>query len=92
MMQTFMVIVFIVGQTKGEELIPITDVAIRETYYTDSVNINNLNDKVYYALTSLDERYNQSEQCQTIEVFKPQTIPPMHPSLLKESLKQARIL
>ena len=57
-------IVFYRGQTKGEELIPITDVAIRETYYTDSVNINNLNDKVYYALTSLDERYNQSEQCQ----------------------------
>jgi fibronectin type III domain protein len=71
------------GQTKGEELIPITDVAIRETYYTDSVNINNLNDKVYYALTSLDERYNQSEQCQTIEVFKPQTIPPTAPIIIK---------
>lgn len=64
------------GQTRGEELIPITDLAIRETYYTDSVNINNLNDKVYYALTSLDERYNQSGQCETIEVSKPQTIPP----------------
>lgn len=67
------------GQTKGEELIPITDVAIRETHYTDSVNINNLNDKVYYALTSLDERYNQSEPCKTIEVSKPQTIPPTAP-------------
>lgn len=71
------------GQTSGEELIPITDVAIRETYYTDSVNINNLNDKVYYALTSLDERYNQSEQCQTIEVSKPQTIPPTAPVITK---------
>lgn len=71
------------GQTKGEELIPITDVAIRETYYTDSVNLHNLNDKVYYALTSLDERYNQSEQCQTIEVSKPQTIPPTAPVITK---------
>lgn len=71
------------GQTKGEELIPITDVAIRETYYTDSVSLNNLNDKVYYALTSLDERYNQSEQCQTIEVSKPQTIPPTAPVITK---------
>ena len=67
------------GQTRGEELIPITDLAIRETYYTDSVNINNLNDKVYYALTSLDERYNQSGQCETIEVSKPRTIPPAAP-------------
>lgn len=71
------------GQTKGEELIPITDIAIRETYYTDSVSLNNLNDKVYYALTSLDERYNQSEQCQTIEVSKPQTIPPTAPVITK---------
>lgn len=71
------------GLTKGEELIPITDVAIRETYYTDSVSLNNLNDKVYYALTSLDERYNQSEQCQTIEVSKPQTIPPTAPVINK---------
>lgn len=71
------------GQTKGEELIPITDMAIRETYYTDSVNLHNLNDKVYYALTSLDERYNQSEQCQTIEVSKPQTIPPTAPVITK---------
>ena len=67
------------GQARGEELIPITDLAIRETYYTDSVNINNLNDKVYYALTSLDERYNQSGQCETIEVSKLQTIPPAAP-------------
>lgn len=71
------------GQTKGEELIPITDVAIRETYYTDSVNINNLNDKVYYALTALDERYNQSEQSETIEVSKPLTIPPTVPVITK---------
>lgn len=64
-------------------MIPITDVAIRETYYTDSVNLHNLNNKVYYALTSLDERYNQSEQCQTIEVSKPQTIPPTAPVITK---------
>ena len=73
------------GQTKAEELIPITDVAIRETFYTDSVNISNLNDKVYYALTSLDERYNQSEQCETIEVSKPQTIPPTPPVIIRGS-------
>lgn len=71
------------GQTKGEELIPITDIAIRETFYTDSVDINNLNDKVYYALTSLDERYNQSEQCKFIEVSKPNTITPTSPVITK---------
>lgn len=71
------------GQTKGEELIPITDLAIRKTHYTDSVNINSLNSKVYYALTSLDERYNQSEQSKIIEVTKPQALPPTMPVLTK---------
>ena len=70
------------GQTKGEELIPITDLAIRETAYTDSINLDNLNNKVYYALTALDERYNQSELSETIEVIKPNVIPPMTPVIV----------
>ena len=71
------------GQTKGEELIPITDLAIRETAYTDSIDLDNLNNKVYYALTALDERYNQSGQCETIEVSKPQTISPTAPVITR---------
>lgn len=71
------------GMTKTEELIPLTDLAIRETYYTDSVSINNLNNTVYYALTSLDERYNQSEQSEIIEVLKPNTLPPPAPLITR---------
>ncbi|PTL30013.1 hypothetical protein AXF23_01980 [Prevotella sp. oral taxon 313] len=70
------------GQTKGEELIPITDLAIRETAYTDSINLDNLNNKVYYALTALDERYNQSDLSETIEVIKPNVIPPTTPVIV----------
>lgn len=70
------------GQTKGEELIPITDLAIRETTYTDSINLDNLNNKVYYALTALDERYNQSDLSETIEVIKPNVIPPTTPVIV----------
>lgn len=70
------------GQTKGEELIPITDLAIRETAYTDSINLDNLNNKVYYALTALDERYNQSDLSETIEVVKPNVIPPTTPVIV----------
>lgn len=70
------------GQTKGEELIPITDLAIRETTYTDSISLDNLNNKVYYALTALDERYNQSDLSETIEVIKPNVIPPTTPVIV----------
>lgn len=70
------------GQSKGGELVPITDLAIRETTYVDSVTIDNLNNKVYYAITALDARYNQSEYSTIIEVLKPNTIPPPAPILL----------
>lgn len=78
-----MLISTVIACIEGKELIPITDLAIRKTHYTDSVNINSLNSKVYYALTSLDERYNQSEQSKIIEVTKPQALPPTMPVLTK---------
>lgn len=78
------------GQTKGEELIPITDLAIRETAYTDSINLDNLNNKVYYALTALDERYNQSDLSETIEVVKPNVIPPTSPVIVRWTAEEGR--
>ncbi len=78
------------GQTKGEELIPITDLAIRETAYTDSINLDNLNNKVYYALTALDERYNQSDLSETIEVIKPNVIPPTTPVIVRWTAEEGR--
>lgn len=71
------------GLTKGEELIPLTDLAIRGTTYTDTIRLDNLNHNVYYALTALDERYNQSEQSETIEVLKPNTLPPTAPVIAR---------
>ncbi len=71
------------GETKGEELIPITKDAILSTNYIDSVRLDNLNAKVYYALTALDERYNQSELSETIVVRKPACIPPAMPLIVE---------
>lgn len=71
------------GETKGEELIPITKDAILSTNYIDSVRLDNLNAKVYYALTALDERYNQSELSETIVVRKPTRIPPTMPLIVE---------
>lgn len=67
------------GQTEGEELIPLNDVAVRETAFVDTVNVRSLNSHVYYAITALDERYNQSDLCPVIEVRKPEFIPPTPP-------------
>ena len=71
------------GENKGEELIPITDVAIRDTLYRDSVSLQSLNSKVYYALTALDHRYNQSEQSELVEALKPNVLAPTAPSITR---------
>ena len=71
------------GETKGEELVPITKDAILTTNYIDSVRLDNLNAEVYYALTALDERYNQSELSETIVVRKPTRIPPAMPLIVE---------
>jgi len=67
------------GQTSEEEMIPLNDIAITDTVFVDTINLELLNDRVYYAVTALDERYNQSDKSPIVEVIKPETIPPTSP-------------
>jgi fibronectin type 3 domain-containing protein len=71
------------GQTAGEELIPLTDLAVADTVFTDTVDIHNLNTKIYYAVSALDKRYNQSATCKTLEIAKPVLIKPTPPFITK---------
>lgn len=71
------------GQTAGEELIPLTDIAVKDTAFVDSVSIRNLNAKVYYAVSALDRRYNQSATCKILEITKPLLIKPSPPFITK---------
>jgi uncharacterized protein len=67
------------GQTKGEELIPLTDNAVLSNYYYDTVDVKNLNSKAYYAVSALDKRYNQSDKSAVAELLKPEMVPPSPP-------------
>lgn len=69
------------GQTKGEELIPLNDVAIRDNAFTDTLSLENLNARVYYAVTALDRRYNQSGQSEVLTLQKPLKVKPAPPYL-----------
>ncbi|NDV70031.1 fibronectin type III domain-containing protein [Dysgonomonas sp. 25] len=71
------------GQTEGEELIPLTDVAVITNEYSDTIDIYNLNAKVYYAVTALDKRYNQSELSEIAVLEKPDMIKPSAPFISK---------
>lgn len=76
------------GETEDDELIPMTDIAIQDTLYRDSVNLQSLNSKVFYALTALDRRYNQSDLSEPISVWKPNTIPPPTPIITRVDIQE----
>jgi uncharacterized protein len=80
------------AQTKGEELIPLTNVAIRENKFVDSIDVRNLNSKVYYAITAVDKRYNQSDKSTIAELQKPDLVPPSPPVISKYSVSSRGIL
>lgn len=71
------------GQTAGEELVPLTDIAVTDTFFIDTVDVRNLNPKVYYAVSALDKRYNQSAACRTVEIVKPLLVKPSPPLITK---------
>ncbi len=79
------------GNQKGEELMRITTQPINEAFFNDSVQLENLNSKVYYYVTSVDFRKNQSQPSQIIEVEKPDVIPPQSPSFNKYEIQDGVI-
>jgi fibronectin type 3 domain-containing protein len=79
------------AQAKGEELIPLFDLALSDTVYKDTIDITNLNSKVYYALASLDMRYNQSDQTPPLELEKPDIVPPSSPVISGYRIKDEGI-
>jgi len=71
------------GQTEGEELIPLNDIAHTSNVFTDTINIHNLNPRVFYAVASLDRRYNQSDLSEILVLEKPDVVKPSPPFITR---------
>jgi fibronectin type 3 domain-containing protein len=80
------------AQTSGEELIPLTDNAVLNAYWVDTVDVHNLNSKVYYAVTALDKRYNQSGKSEVVTLLKPELVPPSMPVITGYKLTRNAIV
>lgn len=70
-----------------EEFSEITNVDFKETTYTDTIPVKNLNTKIYYKVKAMDNRYNASEFSEIVTVDKPDIIPPS-PPVLKQYLSK----
>ncbi|MFT3681953.1 MAG: hypothetical protein QM791_16890 [Ferruginibacter sp.] len=67
------------ANVKGHELIPLFDTLWHKNEIRDTVNIKNLNKKLYYTVNAVDHRYNQSPNAPLLEIKKPDVIPPSQP-------------
>lgn len=65
----------------GEKSSLISDY-LTETYYSDSLSLTLNNSNVYYSLTAVDNRYNESDPCPHIEVVKPNIATPAEPVII----------
>jgi uncharacterized protein len=67
------------GNTRTEELVPLTHNAVTSTHWTDTIDVYNLNTEVFYAITALDKRYNQSPKSTLLTITKPDVVVPSSP-------------
>jgi len=65
--------------TENEEKSSITPEFITQNHYTDSLSLDLGNSFVYYSLTAIDERYNESHSGQTVKAVKPNNKTPDEP-------------
>ncbi len=60
----------------------ITPSLISPASYRDTININRLNDKIYYKIKAVDKRLNPSPFSEIVEAALPDVIPPLPPAVV----------
>ncbi len=77
---------------KNSEFSQITSSPIVNSEFNDSINLYTLTEKVYYKIAAIDNRFNTSAFSETIEVIKPDNVPPV-PAIFKTvQAKKGKIL
>lgn len=67
------------AEDRDETPLLLQDSIYTQPYFQDSIAVNNLNPRVYYAVTALDQRFNASALSEILAVKKPDKIPPVSP-------------
>ncbi|TCI90121.1 hypothetical protein [Tenacibaculum sp. M341] len=79
------------GFTKEEEPSQITETPFANNSFTDSVEIESLNSKVYYQVVAVDKRFNHSEKSVVLVLEKPDVIPPTAPVFSDYDVQEGKI-
>ncbi|WP_299314713.1 hypothetical protein [uncultured Aquimarina sp.] len=64
---------------RKEKTIPTSTDIIKATTFIDTIQVKSLNASVFYQVVALDNKYNVSKLSKTLEVKKPDIVPPVPP-------------
>lgn len=70
------------GNSMNEEFTQVTRATVRDTVYSDTIEVRTLTKKVYYKIMALDENYNASKFSQVLELKRPDKFPPAPPRFI----------
>jgi hypothetical protein len=76
---------------KNAELTPLTDTVFFGTSFIDTVSMRMTNRKIFYAVTALDRRFNQSPFSPLVAALKPDVIPPTSPVFTRYELADYKV-
>lgn len=79
------------GNREQEEYTQITVDPITQNHFTDTVELQSLNSKVYYTIVATDKRYNMSDYSEVLALEKPDKIPPQSPIFKSYQLKEGKV-
>lgn len=79
------------GFNEKEEPAQITVSQIAQNRFVDTVQIKNLNAKVYYYVVAVDKRFNHSNTSEALVLEKPDVIPPTAPVFARYKLENGAV-
>lgn len=75
-----------------EEFMEVTKSILSQPAFTDSININILDKKVYYSIVAVDKNYNPSEYTPYIGLNRPDVTPPVAPVFTQAEIKDGKVV
>ncbi|WP_075342031.1 fibronectin type III domain-containing protein [Tenacibaculum agarivorans] len=80
------------GFTKEEEPSQVTISPIPQNEFIDTVEVKNLNSKVFYQIVAVDKRHNHSDKSEVLVLEKPDLIPPISPVFTDYKVEKGKII
>ena len=80
------------GNLQNEEVSQLTIGPIEENTFIDTVQIKSLNNKVFYQIVAVDQRFNMSDYSEKLALKKPDVVPPSSPIFSEYKVENGKVI